>query len=443
MSKGMNKEEAILTLKESWGSISAQAKKDLITSLMGHRLKFSTIAAAIDRSVQEVKDAWQGIVEVPTIQIPSAAPIEPTFDPQFALPEDCGNSYAYKGILPPTCCNGGGCQKCWAIFNTVNGLDSASTISSVAAEVTPLKNLYTLTFDEILQKYRDYIDWSFPDIKLREPKDVGKYVRGAIVSDIHAPYQDDNAFAAFINDVKVNGHTNLCILGGDGGDFHNYSKYAKYGQHFSVQQEHKAVASMMAILSETFDEVVVIPGNHDERTRKKYATLLPADLYQALLDFHGGNTFDFIELISKQFENVFIPEFPKHGYAEYKFIYQFHDIIVGHPEVYSRIPNKSVGGFIDWLMRKAMPLGLINEFQYAVMGHTHMAGKTFNDFSKVGIENGCLAITPDYDSNAKLMGAYRTITHGYTRFATNVETGKTHPNDINFIALTQYGDKDE
>jgi hypothetical protein len=69
------------------------------------------------------------------------------------------------------------------------------------------------------------------------------------------------------------------------------------------------------------------------------------------------------------------------------------------------------------------------------MGHTHQAGKTYNDFGIVGIENGCLCMTPDYDSGAKLGGALRPTIHGYTRFRTNMETGKTDSNDINFVRV--------
>lgn len=393
MSKGMNKEVVVEQLKSQWDTLQPKEKKDLIYSLLGHRLSLKTIAELTSRSITEVKEAYKGEVLMQTL----------TSEPE---PDQ-----------------------------VVIGLEfETEGISSKAASVTPMKGLYTLTFDEILAKYRDWIGMKV--IVIPGPtRPADGMVRGAIVSDLHVPFHDEQAFANFIKDAKESDSTDVCILGGDGPDFHNYSRYAKYGQHFTIQDEHKSFMSVLAILSETFEEVVMIPGNHDERTRKKYAQLLPADLYQSLMDFHGGNAFDFSELMTRQFENIIIPTPPKHGFAEYRFIYQFYDIVVGHPEVYSKIPNKSVGSFIDWLKRKALPMGLIHDFKYAVMGHTHMAGKTWNDFATIGIENGCLAMTPDYDANARLAGAIRPPTHGYTRFATNGLTGVTNPNDINFIQL--------
>lgn len=395
MSKGMNKESAVASLKVNWEVYTPKQRKDLVYSLLGHRLSLKTIAAEVERTIEEVQEAYKGEGPEPKVIVYQGITAEPYLPLEEAI---CGVSPAVQGIAP-------------------------------------MKSMYTLSFDEILYKYRDWIGMTSLFNEHNAPRESDGMVRGAIVSDIHAPFHDEKAFAAFINDVKETNSTDICILGGDGPDFHNYSKYAKYGQHFTILDEHKSFMAVLAMLSETFEEVVVIPGNHDERTRKKYSQLLPADLYQALLDFHGGNAFDFSELMTRQFDNVIVPSFPKHGFAEYKFLYQFYDIVVGHPEVYSRIPNRSVTGFIDWLMRKATPMGLVKEFKYAVMGHTHMAGKTWNDFAVIGIENGCLAMTPDYDSNAKIAGAQRPPSHGYTRFATDPILGHTKPNDINFISL--------
>jgi hypothetical protein len=87
-------------------------------------------------------------------------------------------------------------------------------------------------------------------------------------------------------------------------------------------------------------------------------------------------------------------------------------------------------------MKKAVPMGLVhNPISAAVMGHTHMAGKTFNDYQIIGIENGCVCMTPDYDAQPKLCGAARPLTRGYTLFKTNKLTKLTKPNDINFVEI--------
>lgn len=391
MSKGMSREASLAALKSNW-DMDPGTKKALIYSLLGHRMKFTEIAAEIGREVTDVKQAWRGIV------VSAAGP--ETFS---------------------------------STVESVN-LDA---VAEKVAEVAPIKAIYTKTsFDEILSAYRHYIGW---DNYVAQPEPQSgpnnpDFLEGIIISDIHAPFHDEERFAKMINETR--GKVDICVLAGDGPDFHNYSKYLKYGQHFTMLDEHKSFMAVLATLSESYPEVIVMPGNHDERTRKKYAQLLPADLYQSLLEFHGGNAFDFSELMTRQFENIIIPDVPKDGFAEYRFVYQLNDIVIGHPEIYSRIPNKSVGGFIDWIHKKAIPMGLVKApVSAAVMGHTHMAGKTWNDYAVVGIENGCICMTPDYDAGAKLAGAPRPLTRGYTKFRTNRNTGITSRNDIQFIEL--------
>jgi predicted phosphodiesterase len=393
MSKGMNEEAVVFALKNNWGVSTPKERKEWIYSLLGRRRSLQWIAQGIGKSLEEVKAAYRGeVIPAPTPVVPVCAPVE------------------------------------------TDAID-APIVDPAVMNVAPLKAMYSFSFDEILEKYRQWIgmtekSFATPPAAL----DDDGYLKGLIVSDIHAPFHDELRFAKMIADTK--GKVDVCILAGDGADFHNYSKYLKYGQHFTMQEEHKAYVKVLHALSEAYPEVIVMPGNHDERTRKKYATLLPADLYQSLLDFHGPNAFDFAELMTEQFQNIVVPTMPSNGFAEYRFVYQINDIVIGHPEVYSKIPNKSVGGFIDWIMKKAVPMGLVhNPISAAVMGHTHMAGKTFNDYSIIGIENGCVCMTPDYDAQPKLCGAARPLTRGYTLFRTNKETKRTKPNDINFVEI--------
>jgi UDP-2,3-diacylglucosamine pyrophosphatase LpxH len=416
-----SKEDVVLQLKMDWTVLHPVDRKVLIYSLLGHRMSFAAIALGTNRTVDEIRNAYKYVPE-------SSVNLQGTIS-------DCGNSAGYQGLVAPTCAGGGGCQKCWAIFNNVNHIDTGF-VSPKVTEVAPIKAIYSLDFDEILHQYRQFVGWNTHMDTCPKPgqgPNDERYLEGIIISDIHAPFHDEDAFSEMIQQTK--GKVDICVLAGDGPDFHNYSKYMKYGQHFTIQDEHKSFLAVLAVLSESFPEVVMIPGNHDERTRKKYAQLLPADLYQALLSFHGNNTFDFSELMTLQFDNIIIPEVPSHGFAEYRFLYQVNDIVIGHPEVFSKIANKSVSTFIDWLKKKAEPMGLVKPFSAAVMGHTHQAGKTFNDYDVIGIENGCLCLTPDYDSGAKLSGAMRPVVTGYTRFRTNRLTGKTAPNDINFVRI--------
>ena len=432
MPQGLKKTETVVKLKNEWDA-NPQIRKPLIYSLLGHRMKFSTIATLIGRSVEEIRAAYKGESYVAYVAPDFDTPMELVDSNTMQRPNDCGYSDKYTGQIAPTCAGGGGCKKCWAVFNLMHGV-AEGAVSPKVLEVSPIKGIYSLSFDEILQKYREFIGWQNATLPAPEqgPNDPD-YLNGIIISDIHAPFHDEEKFAKMI--AQTRGTVDVCILAGDGPDFHNYSRFIKYGQHFSIQEEHKSFMAVLATLAESYPEVLMLPGNHDERARKKYAQLLPPDLYQAVLDFHGPNAFDFAELMTKQFENIIIPTTPTHGFAEYRFLYQLNDIVIGHPELFSKISCKSVTTFIDWLKKKAQPMGLVGDFNHVVMGHTHQSGKVLADFGVVGIENACLCLTPDYDSNPKLGGCLRPTECGYTRFRTNRLTGITDKNDINLVYL--------
>src|SRR5665213_4043 len=394
MSNGMSKEDTVIQLKDSWDT-APQNRKPLIYSLLGHRVKFSTIAEEIGKSVEEVRAAYKGESYV------------------MSMSADFDKSMELVDAIEPG-------------------------VSPKVMQIAPSKAMYHLPFEDLLQKYRDSIGWkSYPD-NLPTPGEGPNdpdYLNGIIISDLHVPFHDEEKFAAMINETR--GKVDVCILAGDGPDFHNYSRFIKYGQHFTIQDEQKAFVAVLAALSESYPEIIMFPGNHDERTRKKYAQLLGPEFYQAVLSFHGANAFDFAELMAEQFENIIIPPAPTKGFADYRFLYQITgtDIVVGHPELFSKIACKSVSTLIDWLKKKAEPAGIIKHFNHAVMGHTHQAGKIYADFGIIGIENASLSMTPDYDGNPKLSGCLRPVVHGYTRFKTNRATGITAKNDINLVYL--------
>lgn len=408
-----NSKELYINYVTAWDGSPYAGMRAIISSLLGYRMSFKEIAQASGKTVEQIRNVYKFVPA-------------PATNSGTALPDNCSTSN-YMGLQAPKCNAGKGCKVCWDIYNSVNGV--TTKVTPTIQETTPVKQLYTATFDDILERYRSWIGMT-QDINPAPTREDSDYLDGIIISDIHAPFHDEAKFMKMISDNK--GHVDVCILAGDGPDFHNYSKYTKYGLHFDIKDEHKAYTAVLAMLSESFPQVIVMPGNHDERTRKKYAAELPPDLYEMILEFHGPNAFDFAELMTKQFANIHVPPPPTHGYAEYRFLYQINDIVIGHPELFSKLACKSVCTFIDWLKKKAEPMGLVQPFNHAVMGHTHQSGKVFYDFGIIGIENGSFCLTPDYDSGAKLTGVPRPTAHGYTRFRTGPD-GITDKNDIQFI----------
>lgn len=130
--------------------------------------------------------------------------------------------------------------------------------------------------------------------------------------------------------------------------------------------------------------------------------------------------------------NVEFVEPIRNDYAEWNHIWQHGDLVLGHPEYFSSVPNKAVGDFIFYLIKNTEVVHL-NDSNVVGMGHTHQAGKTWNDFGVVGMELGCLAATPDYAANPKAKG--RPPVKGYSIFYQNRETGKTNINLSHFYQL--------
>ena len=48
-----------------------------------------------------------------------------------------------------------------------------------------------------------------------------------VISDIHFPYQDNEAIEAFLRYVEMNGEPNIIVLNGDLLDFYKLSRFSK------------------------------------------------------------------------------------------------------------------------------------------------------------------------------------------------------------------------
>lgn len=343
------------------------------------------------------------------------------------LPVDCGYSDKYKATRPPTCMGGNGCQVCWNKWGASKGIPSPATIG-----VTD-KDPYSHDFDTCMEIYKEWIGW-----REYQPSPPPAPVPGSeslilALNDLHAPFHDQEKFRWIVEEFK--GKADTCIVAGDIGDFYNFSRYEKYRQHFTPQQEFRSIQAILTLLSESFPEVIIMDGNHDERFRKyMLRNGMEAGIVEALL-YLDENAYSPLAKMCSPYDNVEIVKSVHDDFGEFKFFWQRGDLILGHPEVFSKIPNKAVGGFVHWLQSYALPKGMVKPFRMVGIGHTHMAGKTWCDYDVVGMEMGCLALTPDYAADPKIRGAGRKNVKGYSLFYQDRETGKTDRNRSNFFEL--------
>lgn len=266
-------------------------------------------------------------------------------------------------------------------------------------------------FDKYYIKFRDWLgfnrDYAPPEAQYLGDEDIT-----IVAGDFHVPYHNENAMRWML-DRTIN-RANTLIIGGDLADMFTFSKYMKNKVVFSALEEIKRVQAVLAALSEAYPVVHLLRGNHDDRFFKFIQRMgIPSSAVEVFDYLHGEYSLHPIYVLARSFPNVHIVEPIKADYAEFCYLYQHGDCVVSHAEKYSQVPNKTVGEVIDRLMSYHVPEGLLQPFRVVVQCHTHQAGKTWNDYGKVGIENGCMALTPDYSGGAKNLPRRASIV-GYT-----------------------------
>lgn len=213
----------------------------------------------------------------------------------------------------------------------------------------------------------------------------------------------------------------------------SFSRWSKRRPLATARSEWQSVVAVVRMLSESFPRVRVFPGNHEERFIRFLLRLRDDPEFVAFLEQAFPGFSNPLAVICRGFDNVEVVEPLRFGHAEYGFLHQIGDLVLGHPEIYSVIPNRAALNFVHYLHGKLLPMGVIQPFRVAAIGHTHQAGKTFVDYGVVAFEMGCLAQVPEYDGHPKLFGAKRPQVVGYTVFYQ--KDGRTDIGRSNFVPL--------
>ena len=90
-----------------------------------------------------------------------------------------------------------------------------------------------------------------------------------ILSDLHFPYQDNQAIKAALNYGKQR-EVNCIVINGDLIDFANISRHEKDWRHRSVAEEFEITRQFLKMLRKEFPKAKIVfkEGNHDERWEK-------------------------------------------------------------------------------------------------------------------------------------------------------------------------------
>lgn len=286
-------------------------------------------------------------------------------------------------------------------------------------------------FDDAYEAYRTWLGIAQPPRILTNLSPAQDQRRIVVVNDLHDPFKDEAAFAEMLRREK--GKADLCILAGDGADMWSWSRWPKGTYRCSPKDELLAHKKTLNALAETFPEVIILAGNHVDRAVKYLQGKgLPPEMMD-YLNYVAPAAISPYAILLEDLPNVTMAPTLTSGDAHYNFLYQVGDLVIGHPEVFSIIPNRAVSTFIHWLQSFALPMGLVDPFKVVGIGHTHQAGKTFCDFGVVGMEMGCMQVLPDYSADPKLRGSKRPPVIGYSVFIQN--DGVTDVEESNFIPL--------
>lgn len=116
-----------------------------------------------------------------------------------------------------------------------------------------------------------------------------------VLSDLHFPYQNNEAIVSAINYGKQKG-VNCILLNGDILDFANISRHEPDWRHRNINEEFEAVRAFLKELRKHFPNAKIVfkQGNHDERW-EKFLYLKAPEIFD-MSEFHLDVLLNFGEL---------------------------------------------------------------------------------------------------------------------------------------------------
>lgn len=238
-------------------------------------------------------------------------------------------------------------------------------------------------------------------------------------SDLHIPFflwEDMKEALNKHNDADV------IVLNGDILDAYMFSTFTK-SKSVAALKEYRMAFDLVHFLSDNFERIVLVSGNHDYRTTRAVKTVGLADeatkVYRPDLLFriaNGEKLDQYGDLIEKlDFENV--------TYQKYDSWYvRVGKTIFCHPSGFgSRYPGATVVKLLDHFTERMH----YDDFDSIVVGHTHKVYKGVVS-GKLLIEQGAMAHKLPYQFKADLR--FKNAMNGYAVIYQDSD-GNTNFND--------------
>ena len=312
--------------------------------------------------------------------------------------------------------------------NKVAGFPMLRTANAVRTKIyrenltSTSKNSYDDAWDYIINVAKEYRANS---VKHDSGLTRSKEKKIITFSDLHIPFFNWEDMKNALNEHK---DANIVVLNGDILDAYIFSTFSK-SKNIAALKEYKVAFDLVHFLSDNFEKVVLVSGNHDYRTTRALKNAGFADeaskVYRPDLLFRiaNGEKLDAFGNLKEKlpFENVYYD------------VYDSWYTIIGktifcHPSGFaSKYPGATVVKLLDHFVHRMEP----SSFDSICVGHTHKVYKGIVS-NKMLIEQGAMCHKLPYQFRADLR--FKNAMNGYAIIYQD-SNGNTNFNDSGSIYL--------
>lgn len=219
------------------------------------------------------------------------------------------------------------------------------------------------------------------------------------LSDWHIPFHRAELIEEAIHEHK---DADVVVVNGDFLDMYAASTFTKH-KHIPLIKEYNIGLKYIQKLSNSFPEVHLVSGNHEDRLTKMFSKLISMDVSSLvctdiLSRLQNGEMYDTDGTVKEllPFDNVFYDQ-------KNRFYTRIGQTLFVHPSKYKSGPGGTVQAVASYFFGRF-------PFDSVVVGHTHQAG-TYHYKGHLLIEQGCLAKALEYQISPEL--SYGQQNNGY------------------------------
>lgn len=222
-------------------------------------------------------------------------------------------------------------------------------------------------------------------------------VKVLYLADLHIPF---TAYELVKEIIKKHDDADILVINGDLLDLFAVSTFAK-DKTIALKRELQEGRDFIELVSKIFEDVIVVEGNHERRLRNYIKNVIPVDMHflfpQDVLQVTQQGTV----LNKKPLENVHVVG---------SWWIKLFDTIYAHPDNYSSVPLRTVINTSEYFL---VTKGI--QHKACIIGHTHQAGWLI-DRGRLVMETGCLAHDMDYHNGSKFVKTAWTKAHAVVRY---------------------------